>query len=95
MGGSNEIQQPEPRIGIAQHRLLALPDWIEVYPAHFAGSVCGRGMDGKTISTLGRVGFEFHPLLGAHDDRIKKRPPKGSLLSAERAACALGGIDLL
>lgn len=35
-------------------RLLQLPDWVEVYPAHYAGSVCGRGMDGKTISTIGR-----------------------------------------
>ena len=35
-------------------RLLALPDWIEVYPGHYAGSVCGRGMDGKTITTIGR-----------------------------------------
>lgn len=35
-------------------RLAALPDWTEVYPAHYAGSVCGRGMDGKTISTIGR-----------------------------------------
>ncbi len=35
-------------------RLLELPDHIEVYPGHYAGSVCGRGMDGKTISTIGR-----------------------------------------
>jgi hydroxyacylglutathione hydrolase len=35
-------------------RLLALPDWTEVYPGHYAGSVCGRGMDGKPISTIGR-----------------------------------------
>ncbi len=35
-------------------RLLALSDWTEVYPGHFAGSVCGRGMDGKPISTIGR-----------------------------------------
>jgi glyoxylase-like metal-dependent hydrolase (beta-lactamase superfamily II) len=35
-------------------RLLALPDDVEVYPGHYAGSVCGRGMDGKTISTIGR-----------------------------------------
>jgi glyoxylase-like metal-dependent hydrolase (beta-lactamase superfamily II) len=34
-------------------RLLELPDWIEVYPGHYAGSVCGRGMDGKTVSTIG------------------------------------------
>jgi hydroxyacylglutathione hydrolase len=35
-------------------RLLALPEWVEVYPAHYAGSVCGRGLDGKTITTIGR-----------------------------------------
>ena len=34
-------------------RLLALPDWTEIYPGHYAGSVCGRGMDGKPISTIG------------------------------------------
>ena len=35
-------------------RLLELPEWTEVYPGHYAGSVCGRGMDGKPISTIGR-----------------------------------------
>lgn len=35
-------------------RLLALPECTEVYPGHYAGSVCGRGMDGKPISTIGR-----------------------------------------
>jgi glyoxylase-like metal-dependent hydrolase (beta-lactamase superfamily II) len=35
-------------------RLLELPEWTEVYPGHFAGSVCGRGMDGKPITTIGR-----------------------------------------
>jgi len=34
-------------------RLAALPDWTEVYPGHYAGSVCGRGMDGKPVSTIG------------------------------------------
>lgn len=34
--------------------LLELPDHIEVYPGHYAGSVCGRGMDGKPSSTIGR-----------------------------------------
>jgi glyoxylase-like metal-dependent hydrolase (beta-lactamase superfamily II) len=34
--------------------LLELPDETEIYPGHFAGSTCGRGMDGKTISTIGR-----------------------------------------
>lgn len=34
--------------------LLLLRDDVEVYPGHYAGSTCGRGMDGKTISTIGR-----------------------------------------
>lgn len=36
------------------HRLLLLPDWIEVFPGHFSGSICGRDLDGKMISTIGR-----------------------------------------
>jgi glyoxylase-like metal-dependent hydrolase (beta-lactamase superfamily II) len=33
-------------------KLLGLPDDIEVYPAHFAGSSCGAGMSGKPSSTI-------------------------------------------
>jgi glyoxylase-like metal-dependent hydrolase (beta-lactamase superfamily II) len=33
--------------------LLTLPDDLEIYPAHFAGSACGRSMSGKPGSTLG------------------------------------------
>ena len=34
-------------------RLLKLDDGVEVYPAHVAGSLCGRGMNPKTSSTIG------------------------------------------
>lgn len=34
-------------------KLLALPDYIEVYPAHISGSPCGRAMSGKPASTIG------------------------------------------
>jgi hydroxyacylglutathione hydrolase len=34
-------------------KLLALPDDLEVYPGHFAGSTCGRSMSGKPSSTIG------------------------------------------
>ncbi len=34
-------------------RLLALPDHLLVYPGHFAGSVCGRGLSGHPASTIG------------------------------------------
>jgi hydroxyacylglutathione hydrolase len=34
-------------------KLLALPDHVEVYPAHISGSPCGRAMSGKPSSTIG------------------------------------------
>src|SRR5215813_4532380 len=33
-------------------KLLTLPDDLEVYPGHFAGSSCGAGMSGKPSSTI-------------------------------------------
>ena len=35
-----------------QTKILSLPDFIEIYPAHFSGSVCGKGLSGKASSTL-------------------------------------------
>jgi glyoxylase-like metal-dependent hydrolase (beta-lactamase superfamily II)/rhodanese-related sulfurtransferase len=42
-------------------RLLRLPDYMEVFPAHFEGS-CGKGMCGRPSTT---IGFErrFNPVL--------------------------------
>ena len=34
-------------------RLLALPDHVLLYPAHYSGSVCGRGLSANPISTIG------------------------------------------
>jgi hydroxyacylglutathione hydrolase len=36
-------------------RLLTLPDHLLLYPAHYSGSVCGRGLSGNPASS---VGFE-------------------------------------
>jgi hydroxyacylglutathione hydrolase len=43
-------------------KLLRLPDDLEVFPAHFSGSMCGAGMSGKPSST---IGFEkrWNPML--------------------------------
>jgi glyoxylase-like metal-dependent hydrolase (beta-lactamase superfamily II) len=35
------------------NKLLGLPDALEIYPGHQAGSVCGTGLSGKPSSTLG------------------------------------------
>ena len=35
-------------------RLLTLPDDVEVYPAHGAGSLCGRQLSTETRSTIGK-----------------------------------------
>ena len=34
-------------------KLLTLHDHVEVWPAHFLGSACGKGMSGKPASTIG------------------------------------------
>ena len=35
-------------------KLLKLPDGVEVYPAHGAGSMCGKNMSKETSSTIGQ-----------------------------------------
>jgi glyoxylase-like metal-dependent hydrolase (beta-lactamase superfamily II) len=35
------------------HKLKALPDYLEVLPGAYAGSVCGRSLSGKPMSTIG------------------------------------------
>jgi hydroxyacylglutathione hydrolase len=35
-----------------REKVLELPETLEIYPAHFSGSVCGAGMSGKPMSTL-------------------------------------------
>jgi glyoxylase-like metal-dependent hydrolase (beta-lactamase superfamily II) len=34
-------------------RLLALPDHVLLFPSHYGGSVCGRGLSGVPVSTIG------------------------------------------
>ncbi len=47
-------------------RLLELPDHVVLYPSHYAGSVCGRGLSGNPVSS---IGFEraHNPLLALED----------------------------
>ena len=34
-------------------KLLALPDHLLLYPSHYSGSVCGRGLSATPVSTIG------------------------------------------
>jgi hydroxyacylglutathione hydrolase len=35
------------------NKVLTLPEYVEVYPAHISGSPCGKAMSGKPSSTIG------------------------------------------
>lgn len=55
---------------VLQQKLLPLPNEIEIFPGHQAGSVCGAGISGKPSST---IGFEkrWNPALSmARDDFV-------------------------
>jgi hydroxyacylglutathione hydrolase len=75
-------------------RLRRLPDYIEILPGAFSGSVCGRGLSGKTTST---IGFErrFNRSFSVHDRAafiammVSDIPPQ-PLAAAETRAANLG-----
>src|SRR6266496_5048233 len=66
-------------------KLLSLPDEIEIFPGHKAGSACGVGLSGKPSSTLG---FEkrWNPLLskGREDFVAAAREVPPELAEMER-----------
>jgi glyoxylase-like metal-dependent hydrolase (beta-lactamase superfamily II)/rhodanese-related sulfurtransferase len=46
-------------------KLLKLPDEVEVFPAHGAGSMCGRNLSNETSSTIGlqkRLNYALKPM---------------------------------
>jgi hydroxyacylglutathione hydrolase len=48
-----------------QHKLLTLPDGSLVYPAHGAGSLCGKAISKETVSTIGeqrRLNYALQPM---------------------------------
>src|SRR4029079_16676662 len=53
-------------------KLLKLPDSVAVYPAHGAGSLCGRNISSETSSTSGqqrRFNYALQPM--AREDFVK------------------------
>ncbi|MGB7588070.1 MAG: MBL fold metallo-hydrolase [Solirubrobacterales bacterium] len=55
-GGENTVEEMARMLYRSlTERLLALPDHLVLYPSHYSGSVCGRGLSANPISS---VGFE-------------------------------------
>src|SRR5579863_9907048 len=74
-------------------RLKALPDYLEVLPGAYSGSVCGRSLSGKPTST---IGFErrFNKAFRIEDEgdfvramlaEIPPAPPEAAVVRAKNA----------
>ncbi len=50
---ASSAQEGAKALFASAQRLKKLPDFVEVYPGAFSGSVCGRGLSGKPTSTIG------------------------------------------
>ncbi|HYL47960.1 MAG TPA: MBL fold metallo-hydrolase [Stellaceae bacterium] len=78
-------------------RLKTLPDYLEVLPGAFAGSVCGRRLSGKPMSTIGfekrhNVAFcieDEEAFVRAMSEEIPPPPPGAAELRAANAGLAL------
>jgi hydroxyacylglutathione hydrolase len=75
-------------------RLLSLPDHLLLYPAHYSGSVCGRGLSGHPASTIGferrhnaALGYESeNAFVAALTRDIPAAPPhQAEIVAANRA----------
>lgn len=72
-------------------RLRTLPDHVTVLPGAFSGSVCGRGLSGTPVSS---IGFErrFNPAFALADERefvelmLRDIPPRPPDATETRAA---------
>ncbi len=63
LAGEDMLEQQVQNLYNSLYKKLSrFEDWVEIYPAHGAGSLCGKGMSSKPMSTLG---FErkHNPLL--------------------------------
>ncbi|HET9609660.1 MAG TPA: rhodanese-like domain-containing protein [Acidimicrobiales bacterium] len=53
-----------------RHKLLTLPDATKVWPAHGAGSACGKNLSTATVSTIGEQRRENYALQPMSRDRF-------------------------
>jgi hydroxyacylglutathione hydrolase len=80
-------------------RLLSLPDHLLLYPGHYSGSVCGRGLSGNPASTIGFERRNNSALqLGSEDafvDALLKDTPPAPEHQAEIVAANVSGSAVL
>src|SRR6059036_3784854 len=64
IGAGSEAMVAEQLHDSLHSKIMTLPDHLEIFPAHFGGAACGKGLSGKPGST---IGFErrFNPALQA------------------------------
>ena len=82
------------------NRLKALPEHIEVLPGAVAGSVCGRGLSGKPVSTIGferryNAAFaitEAERFVTFMLENIPPAPPEAAELRAANAGLPSGEV---
>jgi hydroxyacylglutathione hydrolase len=79
-------------------RLLSLPDDLLLYPAHYSGSVCGRGLSANPASTIGferrhNRALQFDSEDAFAEALVKDVPPtpprQTEIIAANRAGGAL------
>ena len=64
-GGSVTPQELAGMLHDSLQKLLTLPDSVAVYPAHGAGSLCGKNISSETSSTIGqqrRFNYALQPM---------------------------------
>lgn len=54
LGGEDETRRgAESCCETLQHKILPLPDFVEVFPTHVAGSLCGGNIGSRLSTTIG------------------------------------------
>jgi glyoxylase-like metal-dependent hydrolase (beta-lactamase superfamily II) len=82
-------------------RLLTLPDHLALYPAHYSGSVCGRGLSANPISTIGFERRHNTALQFASEDEFvaaltREMPPapeqQAAIVAANRSGMSVADV---
>jgi hydroxyacylglutathione hydrolase len=94
---AGDVRAQARQLHASLRRLLELPDGVVLYPSHYAGSVCGRGLSGNPVSS---VGFEraHNPMLALADPEafadalLADMPPRPAEQERIVAANRTGGV---